>query len=284
MAQYARPAVALLALALAGAGCVINVDADAVTVRDEKRFTVGANPEVTLETWDGSIKVQSWDQPEVRVEIQKRGADRDEAAALVVNATQEGNRVRVEAPAPRVEREFTGIGIGSFSGLSVSYVVSVPTRVKLLARTRDGSINVDGVTGTIELRSGDGSIRSARIKGALTARTEDGSIHAEGTLEALVVETGDGSIIVEADAGSTMKDDWNISTGDGSIVFRVPEDFSAEIDASSRDGRVRADLPGFGAERSEGERDRRSLRGRLGNGGHVVKLRSGDGSISVGSR
>jgi hypothetical protein len=281
MAKYARPAVALLALALAGAGCVINVDADAVTVRDEKRFKVGRNPEVTLETWDGSIKVQTWDRSEVLVEIQKRGPDRDEAAALVVNATQDGNRVRVEAPAPRVEREFTGIGIG-FQGLSISYVVSVPTSVTLVARTRDGSINIDGVTGTIELRSGDGSIRSSRIKGALTARTEDGSIQAEGMLEGLIAETGDGSIVVEADDGSSMKDNWNISTGDGSIVLRVPEDFSAEIDASSRDGRVRSDLPGL--DHSRGDGDRQSVRGRIGSGGHVVKLRSGDGSINVVSR
>jgi len=271
---------AVLALALGATGCVINVDADAVTVREEKRFPAGPGTEVTLDTWDGSIKVESWDRPEVLVEIQKRGADRDEAAALTVSATQEGNRIRVVAPPPREEREFTGIGAGP--SLSVSYVVSLPASVKLAARTGDGSIAVHGIAGTIDLRSGDGSIRGTRLSGALTARTDDGSIHATGTLEALDAETGDGSIVIEADEGSTMKDDWSVSTGDGSIVLRVPSDFSAEIDAFSRDGRVRA--VGGGLERLREDGGRESLRGRLGSGGRTVKLRTGDGSIEVVNR
>src|SRR5215216_5562484 len=100
-------------LGIAASGCVINVDADQVVVREEKQFKVGPGAEVTLETFDGSIEVQSWNQPVVRVEIQKRGPDRETAAALDVRSSQEGNRVRVEAPAPKVTREF--VGIGNFS-------------------------------------------------------------------------------------------------------------------------------------------------------------------------
>lgn len=298
--SFWRRVLATAALAAAAAGCVITVDGDAMVVREERRFSVGAAPDVTLETWDGSIRVQSWDRPEVLVEIEKRGPDRGEAAALVVNATQEGDRVRLEAPAPRVQREFTGINIGSFSGLSVSYVASVPRSVKLTAHTRDGSIVVESVSGTVDLRSGDGSIRASDVTGELRARTGDGSVLARdvggrvsvesgdgslqvtGRLETLHAETGDGSVVVEAAQGSAPHDDWDIVTGDGSIVFRVPDDFSAEIDAESRDGRVRGELPGL--ERVRGEGGRESLRGRLGAGGPTVTLRTGDGSIRVLNR
>jgi hypothetical protein len=89
-------------------------------------------------------------------------------------------------------------------------------------------------------------------------------------------------VVVEADEGSAMKGNWEIATGDGSIVFRVPDTFNAEIDATSRDGSVRGELTGLDHARDDNGRE--SLKGRLGSGGHVVKLRSGDGSIRVVNR
>jgi hypothetical protein len=283
-------------LAVMASGCVINVDADQVVVRDEKQFKVGPGAEVTLDTFDGSIQVQSWSQSEVRIEIEKRGPDREVAAALEVRSTQDGNRIRVEAPKPKVAREF--VGFGNYSGPSVSFIVRLPENVKLTAITRDGSIAVDNVTGNVNLRSGDGSIRAKDVSGDVTIHTSDGSlsledvngrlslesgdgsIQVQGRFEDLHVKTGDGSITIEAEEGSAMKDDWDISTGDGSISLQVPRAFNAEIDASSRDGRVRSDIEGLSPSNDDDD-DRGTLRGRLGSGGRTVTLRSGDGSISV---
>jgi DUF4097 and DUF4098 domain-containing protein YvlB len=298
MTKQLRPRACALvaATAIAASGCVINLGADQVVVREEKRFTVSPGAEVTLDTFDGSIQVQSWDQPEVRVEIEKRGPDQETAASLEARTSQEGNRVRVEAPAPKVSRSF---GIGNV-GVSVGFIVRVPQNVKLTAVTRDGSILVANVKGTTNLRSGDGSIRARDLEGDLTARTEDGSltlenangrvslesgdgsIRVDGRLDDLHVRTGDGSITIEADEGSAMQTDWDVSTGDGSITVRVPQNFSAEIDADSRDGRVTSDFDGL--EGTHGDNDRGTLRGRIGGGGHKLTLRSGDGSIAIGSR
>ncbi len=285
--------------AIAASGCVINVDADQVVVREEKQFKVGPGTEITLDTFDGSIQVQSWNQAEVRVEIEKRGPDREVAAALEVQSSQDGNRIRVEAPKPKVAREF--IGFGNYSGPSVSFIVRLPETVKLTAVTRDGSIAVEKLTGTVNLRSGDGSIKANAVTGDVTMHTSDGSlslsdvngrlslesgdgsIHVQGRFDDLHVKTGDGSITIEADDGSAMKDDWDISTGDGSISFQIPRTFNAEVDASSRDGRVRSDIDGLTASSDEDD-DRGTLRGRIGSGGHTVTLRSGDGSITVLNR
>ncbi len=280
MTKHIRHTFAVMALATAGVGCVINIDGDAAAVREEKRFTVEAGAELTLDTFDGSVKVRSWDRPEVLVEIERRAVDRDTAAALDVTATQEGNRIHVRAPEPARARGFTGIG--NPQGTSVSYIVSVPRNVRLTANTGDGSISVENVSGTISLRSGDGSIRGDNVEGDVTARTEDGSIHLAGTIAALQAETGDGSVVIEADEGSAMNGDWDVATGDGSIVLRVPDAFNAEIDATSRDGSVRGEITGLDHARDEGGRE--SLKGRLGSGGHLVKLRSGDGSIRVVNR
>ena len=286
-------------LAVAASGCVINVDADQVVVREEKQFKVGTGAEVTLDTFDGSIKVQSWDRPEVRVEIEKRGPDREVAAALEVRSSQEGNRVRVEAPAPKVVREF--IGIGNVSSPSVSFIVRLPENVQLTAITRDGAVDVERVKGTVNVRSGDGSIRANAVTGDVTMRTDDGalsladvngrlslesgdgSVRVQGRFEILHVKTGDGAITIDAEDGSAMKADWDISTGDGAISLQVPRAFNAEVDASSRDGRVRSDIDGLTASNDDDD-DRGTLRGRIGSGGHRVTLRSGDGSITVLNR
>lgn len=284
-------------LAISAAGCVINLDADQVIVRDEKTFKAGPGTELTLETFDGSIQVTSWDRPEVAVEIQKRGPDRETAAALEVKSSQEGTHIRVEAPQPRVVHQVIGIGSSS---PSVSFVVRAPKELKLHARTRDGSISVADVSGAIELRSGDGSIKGEGISGDLNAQTEDGSvritdvdgrvalqsgdgsIHLEGKVEDLRARTGDGSIVIEAGEGSGMKNDWDVTTGDGSITLRLPKNFSGEIDAESRDGRADSDFPGV--EQDKSDNDRGKLRGRIGSGGRTVRLRTGDGSIRVLNR
>jgi hypothetical protein len=279
MTNHIRQA-AVCSLALVSAGCVINIDGDSFLVRDEKRYSVAAAATLTVETFDGSVKVQSWDRPEVLVAIEKRGPDREAAAAIDVTATQDGDRIEIRAHEPRASREF--VGIGNVQSASVSFVVSVPRTLTLSAQTGDGSISLDDVGGTINLRSGDGSIRATGVAGDVTAQTEDGSVHVEGTLAALRAETGDGSVVVEARDGSTMKSDWDISTRDGSIVFRVPGTFDADIDATSRDGSVRGELTGL--EHDETEDGRESLKGRLGSGGHRVTLRSGDGSIRVANR
>lgn len=291
--------VAALAAVMSTA-CVVNLDGQGVVVREEKRFNVTGDLDLDLATFDGAIRVRSWDRNEVLVEIEKRAESQPEAEALEVRTTQEGNRIRIDARSPRVERE--GIHIGNFTEPSVSLIVSVPQKLSLRAETGDGSIAVERLSGRIELRSGDGSVRAEEIAGSLTVNTGDGSvslvnasgravldtgdgsIDARGRFDGLQVSTGDGSVSVEADEGSVMSEDWNVTTGDGSIAFRVPPGFNAEVDADSGDGTVRAEgATGLTTTRSEDE-DHESMRGRLGTGGRTVRLRSGDGSIRLIAR
>jgi DUF4097 and DUF4098 domain-containing protein YvlB len=289
----------ILVVGIAATGCVINVGGDEIAVRDEKVFKASPGVEVVLETFDGSIEVRSWEQNDVRVEIQKRGPDQETASALEVRSTQDGNRIRIEAPEPKVSREV--VGIGNFSGPSVSFVVRLPNKARLSATTGDGAIKVENLTGSVNLRSGDGSIAVDRVAGDITARTGDGaltlsdvsgrvsvetgdgSIRVDGRLETLTAKTDDGAVDVEADEGSAMKANWDVSTGDGSIMVRIPREFAGEIDGETGDGGVHSDIDGVQATRDE-DGDRGTIRGRAGTGGHTVRLRTGDGAITLTNR
>jgi hypothetical protein len=271
---HARIAAALsLAVALSGTACSIEINGDDTIVREERRFPVTGEPDLQVETFDGSVQVRSWDRSEVLVQIERHGRDREEAAALEVTVLQNGNRVRVHAEQPSKR---SGVVLGG--SRSVSFIISVPHAARVFVRSGDGAINVDDVTGRIELHSQDGSIRAARVVGDVIVETGDGSVHVDGQLAVLRTTTQDGSISVDATAGSTAREDWEIGSGDGSITVNVPDRFDADVEARTGDGSI--SISGI----PQTDDDQRSVRGRFGRGGHVLKVHSGDGSIRISRR
>ena len=289
-------ALALMLAAPAASGCVVNVDSQGQIVREEKRFTVKGVPDLRVATFDGSIEIRSWDSPDVMVEVEKRGPTREAVDALEIKTSQDGNRIELEVKRPRTET-FTGFGL--HRSASARLIVSLPRRSDLIARTGDGSIRLDNVNGRIELRTGDGSIRASDVSGDMTMNTGDGSVTVDraegrlaletgdggvsvaGRLAAVKMHTGDGSILYRAEPGSTMAEDWDISTGDGTVSLYLSPDFGAEIDAHTGDGAIRNELDIVGASAGADETDRRTVRGRLGSGGKLLRIRTGDGSIRL---
>ena len=285
--------VALILGATLTASCVV-VDSQGHIVRDEKRFSVSAPPELRLSTFDGAIEIRSGgDNKDVVVEIEKRGPTQESVERLQVNATQDGNRIQVEVKKPAGDTVF--FGIGHHMSPSAKLIVTMPKEGSVVARSGDGSIRIEHVRGRLELRTGDGSIRASDVAGQLTFSTGDGSVTvdgAEGDLEletgdggvslagklsTLKAHTGDGSITFRAEPGTVMKDDWSITTGDGSVSLYLPSDFGAELDAHTGDGTIHNELQVTAA----GEVSRRTVRGRLGDGGKVLKIRTGDGGIRL---
>ena len=88
-----------------------------------------------------------------------------------------------------------------------------------------------------------------------------------------------------------MTDDWDITTDDGTVVLTLPSNFDAELDAETNDGAVRANHPELTNEteriRGEGSDERRerrrSLRQKMGDGGKMLRVRTGDGTIRIES-
>jgi DUF4097 and DUF4098 domain-containing protein YvlB len=280
-------------LAMGASACSINLSAEQWVGTEKKTFAVTGKPEITLKTFDGSIEVTAWDRPEVGLVIERRAGSQADGEALKVTTSQEGNRITVEAIKP--ERE---VQVGFHVGRSVKYIVSVPKTSDLIARSGDGSITVTDVKGRLELRSGDGSIKGSGLDGEVTASTGDGSVTLQGVKGNVDVNTGDGSVVVagaptslkahtgdgsvtlDVDAGSAVSKDWEITTGDGSVKLSLPGTVNAELDASTGDGGISAS--DFGLETSPDNRDQ--LSGRLGTGGPKLKVRTGDGSITLAKK
>jgi DUF4097 and DUF4098 domain-containing protein YvlB len=286
-----------LAAFLSGSACVDIVRADLShhVERDEKRFSTTGQPDIDLSTFDGAIEIRPWELSEVLIVVERRGRDEAAADSIEVRSEQNGNRIRVEARHPDGAGDWN-ISIGP-SWRSAKLIASVPAAANIVAHSGDGSIDIERITGTIELRSGDGSIRARDLKGALRAHTGDGSISLEdvhgaldvdtgdgsvaasGTFTAVRARTGDGSVTVHAGPGSAATDDWNITSGDGSVTLELPDDFGGELDAHTGDGRIRLD--DFSVVNFNDGHDRRTVRATLGSGGRAVRVRTGDGSITL---
>jgi Putative adhesin len=296
------PTLALTAaLPFSLAGCVV-VDSQGHITREEKRFTVEGTPELRLVTFDGAIEIRSGDGKTVVVEIEKRGPTKESTEELKVETKQDGDRIEVEVKKPAHEVVVFGVGVGRMS-TTAKLIVTMPRDGNVMARSGDGSIRIEHVHGRLELKTGDGSIRATDIAGQLTLSTGDGSVTLDdvggdldvdtgdgsvsvaGKLATVKLHTGDGSITFRAAAGTSMKEDWSMTTGDGGIALYLPSDFGAELDAHTGDGSIRNEL-GVKAEAEadsdrDRERDRRTLKGKLGAGGKLLRIRTGDGSIRL---
>ena len=283
-------AVALGALSVSGCVDMVATGALSYVEQEEKQFTVQGRPEIRLSTFDGAIELRPWDRPDVLVVVEKHALSKEGVADIEVLAEQDGSRVTVEARVRPGARHF-GFGVNR----SARLIVSLPGTSDVQATSGDGSIDVERLSGQIELRSGDGSIRGRELSGDIRVQTGDGSIRlrevsgsldigtgdgsivADGTMSALRARSGDGSISIRVESGSVPDADWNITTGDGSVTLELPEHFDAELDARTGDGRVSV----HGDLSETVESSRRSVRGRLGTGGRALRLRTGDGSIML---
>lgn len=293
--------VAVAAVALAA--CEVNLNSEGIVTRDTRQFKVTGVPELDLETFDGSIEIHSWDRPEVEVEIEKRAMEQRLVDEMKVVAEQTGNKIIVKVSRPS-RSDSEGIQIGVHFSPTARLRIALPRHSQLTAKSNDGSITIEDVTGRITLTTGDGSVRAVRLAGDVTIRsgdgairmdavegkldfeTDDGSISGEAKPTSLRAHTGDGSIRIEVQRESKMDSDWDVETSDGSVTLTLPSDFNALIDAESRDGSVRANHPSIKDEQRDGEsreERRRALKATMGAGGKLLRVRTGDGSIRIES-
>jgi hypothetical protein len=265
--------------------------------RDENRtwdreFQVARRPTVRVETDDARVTVRSWRDSRVKIHVEKRG--RTEGLVLgrrhpLVEMSQQGNDIRVLA---RMEGSTSGI---VFSSTQLEVEVWLPRESDLIAETADGSVNVEQVSGRIELetedgpitgrglrgevrvRSSDGQVQLDEIDGTLEIQSQDGSCKVSGRFDRIDAEIEDGGLGVDALPGSRMRTGWSLRSEDGGIRLRIPRGLVATIDAHTEGGRLSVGLP----LRAQGKVRRHEVVGDLNGGGEILRLRCDDGAIRV---
>jgi DUF4097 and DUF4098 domain-containing protein YvlB len=236
----------------------------------KKEFTTSGKLTLRVETNDAEIRITSWDRKETEARVITTGYKIGPGDVRVTDR-QSGDQVELEVHTPRL----SGLILRSHS---VRIEISMPREADLNLHTGDGNIRVEDIKGALRLDSGDGNLEVRSADGRLNADTHDGNIRAQGRFDGLDLHTGDGNIDAEAGSGSKDSSGWVLRTGDGNVALRVPQDFSADLDAQTGDGHVNIDFPVTVTGSMRGN----STRGKMNGGGQPLELRTGDGDIELG--
>lgn len=173
-----------------------------------------------------------------------------------------------------------GIKTGKLSGNSVLKTSGGSIRVagatgELIAHTSGGGIDIGDTTGTVEAKTSGGSITLARVAGNVLARTSGGGIKVDDALGTIDASTSGGSIT--ARLSRQPSGDSKLSTSGGSVTVNLAEGLDFELDARASGGGVHSDVPVL----VQGKQDDDVLRGRIGDGGPKLVLRTSGGGIRV---
>lgn len=147
----------------------------------------------------------------------------------------------------------------AFSASSGDFEAGLVEAERFTASTSSGDISVGTLLGSAELRSSSGDVEIDALEGPLTAATSSGAVEAT---------FGKASPVGPV----------SISTGSGGVTLRASSGLAADVELTG--GSIRIDR----AFQFAGEVQRRSAEGRLGNGGPLLKISTGSGSIALATR
>jgi hypothetical protein len=221
-----------------------------IAARGALNVDAGQNGGVSVRAWDGSDVL-------VRARVQTH-ARTDEAARALAQGIRVNTSGTIGAAGP--ERQDN-------RGWSVSYEIMVPARTNLQVRTHNGPINVERVSGTMNLRAHNGPLNLSELSGNVTARTQNGPVNVRLTGRRWTGERLDAETV------------------NGPVNVRMPEGYAAHLEARTVHGPVsvpRAIRPAD--QRRPGERGWRpgaDINTDINGGGPTIRAVTTNGPISI---
>jgi hypothetical protein len=277
-----------------------------------KEFTLNGAGNLQAKTSGGSIKVTGGTGNQVKVMVfvtPSNWKNRNEApsaealAKYTIDVRQEGNTIY--AVAERKEKNWN-----NQNSLNIGFEIQVPQQMTCKLHTSGGSISLDNVTGTQEVKTSGGSLNFRNIKGDMDANTSGGSIEVakyEGNLDArtsggsITVKDGRGILKVHTSGGSIHLDDiagdvdahtsggsihadvltlgkyLTLETSGGSVHATIPSGKGLNLDLEGN--RVKTALTNF-----NGTSDTRRVKGTVNGGGIPVKMSTSGGTTELSYR
>jgi len=175
----------------------------------------------------------------------------------------------------------------------VALSIRMPNHVEIEVSSSNGKVNVCGMRANIQARSGNGSISvhdiigdlnlsadNAKVCckhtcGRLSARSSNGSVELKDHSGAIDATTSNGSI--RASLSRLADEGVKLATSNGRIVIDLPEQIDAEMDVRVDNGIIRNDR----SDEPDISQTAGRVRGKLGRGGPLIKLRTSNGTVSI---
>lgn len=252
----------LLVTALATGGCL-----DGLQTEEEFFQQFEVEPGTGLEVYNRNGKVEI-----------KGG----EGHAVEVWATKKSflGKSELEKVEIRVEEEEQSLVVKSEylrenARVSVQYQLRVPEGVEVKkAESSNGNVVIKEVKGNAAATTSNGKVEISGVEGTVEARTSNGSIQIDGVEGLRGARTSNGSIEAEL---PSLEQDLEIRTSNGSITLSLAPEIGAELEARTSNGQIKTQ----GLQLQESEVESTLLRGRLGEGGPRLQVKTSNGSIEL---
>ena len=252
---------------------VLSLFAQAVfasTAKETVKKTISFAPGgyLSLSNTNGDVEIVAWERDEVEITAYKevKSADRETAEKLLeklnVDIREREGEIVIETDYPR------GSSNGSFFGwlfgaggnsFSVQYEIKVPGSIDLNIETTNGNVQIEGVDGRLRLESTNGQISGREIQGLTRCKTTNGTINIEFS-------------------GIRGDDKMTFKSTNGSIKLYLPDDFSADVDLKTTNGRISSDFP------LDGRESRTHFSGVIGDKRNELSCTTTNGNIGLYKR
>ena len=198
----------------------------------------------------GGIHVTGEDRKDVlvRAKVLVWDVDGDEGRAVAdrIEISTDG-RIFAHGPSP-----------GEGASWAVSYELHVPRESDLDLEALNGGVSIEGVEGEIEFATRNGGVHLDDLAGRVRGETRNGGVSVELT-------------------GKTWRGaGLDVETRNGGVHLVLPDDYSAELETGTVNGKVVSDIPVV----RESRRSRR-VSTSLGEGGPTVRVLTTNGGVRI---
>jgi DUF4097 and DUF4098 domain-containing protein YvlB len=168
--------------------------------------------------------------------------------------------VRVDATASQISSDGPR-GLDRREGWSVSYKLAVPTQTSLQLKTVNGGVVIQGVEGRLEFTTVNGGVKLMNVGGEVKGRTTNGGVD------------------VDLDGPTWQGEGLDVETNNGGVKLRLPEQYSARLEAGTINGGISVDFPII----MQGRIDREIVT-NIGAGGPVLRVHTNNGGVKVSKK
>jgi len=245
----------------AGAAGMKNVGKPSETERFEQIYPLDAAGRVSVSNINGSISVDVWDNPQVKLEYVKTADSRERLAEVDVRIDARRDFIKIETDYDKNGRGGGNNRTWKNNGkLVVEYRLTVPRNAVLdEIETVNGSINISNAANTTKASAVNGEVRAANLRGAANLSTVNGTVFAD---------------FDRLEKGSRI----SLETVNGTVNLTIPSDSDATLKADTVNGSIVND---FGLPVRKGQYVGKDLYGRIGTGDVSIKLSSVNGGLSI---
>ncbi len=216
----------------------------------EQRLPNGSTDYVNPGT-NGSIRVHGWGNADVLVRacVHSAAATQAEAQGIAsqISIARGAGQIEPYGPTPSRSEHW-----------DISYEIWVPVSANVKLEAHNGSIAIDG------------------IKGQTRFHTENGSIHLSSVAGDVDGSTENGSVTIELEGSGWNGQGLRAITTNCSVHLTIPENFSAQVQASTVNGKLRVEFP-ITVQGKIGT----NASFQLGSGGPLIEAKTVNGSVTV---